>query len=65
MKIRTENDVADTCGIGSMSDNEMELLNIIRKSEDPAKALAVAVQIIATYLAAERRSLSGSKILRK
>ena len=33
-----------------MSDNEMELLNIIRKSEDPEKALAVAVQIITNEL---------------
>ena len=33
-----------------MTQNEMELIRTIRESEDPAKALAIAIQIITEYL---------------
>ena len=33
-----------------MTQNEMELIRIIRESEDPAKALVIAIQIITEYL---------------
>lgn len=33
-----------------MTTNEQELINIIRNSEDPGKAMATAVEIICRYL---------------
>lgn len=33
-----------------MTDNERELIDMIRESEDPGKALTVAVEIILLYL---------------
>ena len=34
-----------------MTQNEMELIRIIRESEDPAKAMAMAIQIMTDFLA--------------
>ena len=34
-----------------MTEYEMELIRIIRESEDPAKALAMAIQITTDFLA--------------
>ena len=33
-----------------MTQNEMELIRIIRESEDPAKALVMAIQIMTDFL---------------
>lgn len=33
-----------------MTPNEIELLNIIRESEDPERAMQVAIEIICQYL---------------
>ena len=34
-----------------MTQNEIELIRIIRESEDPAKALVMAIQIVTDFLA--------------
>lgn len=34
-----------------MTQNEMELIRIIRESEDPAKAMVMAIQIMTDFLA--------------
>ena len=34
-----------------MTQNEIELIRIIRESEDPAKALVMAIQIMTDFLA--------------
>lgn len=33
-----------------MSANELELINMIRESEDPAKAMITAIEIICKYI---------------
>ena len=33
-----------------MSENELELIKIIRESEDPAKAMVTAIEIICDYI---------------
>lgn len=33
-----------------MSENELVLINMIRESEDPVKAMAIAVEIICQYI---------------
>ena len=33
-----------------MTQNEMELIRIIRESEDPAKAMVMAIQIMTDFL---------------
>ena len=33
-----------------MSENELELIKIIRESEDPAKAMITAIEIIRDYI---------------
>lgn len=33
-----------------MNDNEKELIRIIRESEDPAKAMLTAIEIICQYI---------------
>lgn len=33
-----------------MSENELELINMIRESEDPAKAMVTAIEIICKYI---------------
>jgi hypothetical protein len=33
-----------------MTNNEIELLNIIRESENPAQAIEIAIDIILSYL---------------
>lgn len=35
-----------------MAQNEIELIRIIRESEDPAKALVTAIQIMTEFLSA-------------
>ena len=37
-------------GNGTMSENELELIKIIRESEDPAKAMVTAVEVICQYI---------------
>jgi hypothetical protein len=37
-------------GNGTMSENELELIKIIRESEDPAKAMITAIEIIRDYI---------------
>lgn len=37
-------------GNGTMSENERELIRIIRESEDPAKAMVTAIEIICKYI---------------
>lgn len=44
------NDVTNSKGAEIMTDNERELIDMIRRSEDPGKALKVAVEIILLYL---------------
>ena len=39
-----------TKGAGIMTQNEMELLNLIRDSDDPERAMQVAVEIICQYI---------------
>ena len=34
-----------------MTQNDMELIRIIRESEDPAKAMVMAIQIMTDFLA--------------
>lgn len=41
-----------------MTNNELELLNMIRQASDPAKAMQVAVEIICQYI---EQPLSCSK----
>jgi hypothetical protein len=36
-----------------MSENELELIKIIRESEDPAKAMITAIKIIRDYINVE------------
>ena len=36
-----------------MTENEMEMIRIIRNSKDPAKALYIAIDILSRYLAGE------------
>ena len=33
-----------------MSENELELIKIIRESEDPAKAMVMAIQVICQFI---------------
>ena len=33
-----------------MSENELELIKIIRESEDPAKAMEAAIEVILQYI---------------
>ena len=33
-----------------MSENELELINMIRESEDPAKAMVTAIEVILQYI---------------
>lgn len=33
-------------GSGTMSENELVLINMIRESEDPAKAMVTAIEVI-------------------
>ena len=33
-----------------MSENELELINMIRESEDPAKAMVKAIEVICQYI---------------
>lgn len=37
-------------GSGTMSENELVLINMIRESEDPAKAMITAIEIITQYI---------------
>ena len=37
-------------GNGTMSENELELIKIIRESEDPAKAMVTAIEVICQYI---------------
>lgn len=45
-------------GVEFMTKNELELLNIIRTSEDPQKAMMIAIDIICQYLE-QHGSLQG------
>lgn len=40
-------------GNGTMSENELELIKIIRESEDPEKAMITAIKIIRDYINVE------------
>ena len=41
-------------GNGTMSENELELINMIRESEDPAKAMVTAIEVICRYIPLNR-----------
>jgi hypothetical protein len=40
----------ETKGDGIMSENEMKLIGMIRESDDPEKAIVVAVEVITDFL---------------
>lgn len=60
----------ETEGDGTMSNMECELIGLIRESDDPGRALAIAVDVITSYLAqhgsfggqapADRQELAGT-----
>ena len=37
-------------GNGTMSENELVLINMIRESDDPAKAMVTAIQVICQFI---------------
>lgn len=37
-------------GNGTMSDNELELINMIRESDNPSKAMVTAIQVICQFI---------------
>jgi hypothetical protein len=43
-----------------MTKTELELINIIRKSDDPASALLIAIEMVREYLKAHPVSISIS-----
>ena len=41
-----------------MTENEMELIRLIRESKDPAKAMVTAVEIICQFLQGQKKQAS-------
>ena len=38
-------------GNGTMSENELALINMIRESDDPGKAMVTAIEVICRFIA--------------
>ena len=48
-----------------MSENELELIKIIRESEDPAKAIVTAIEIICDYINQNVKPAASLKLSNK
>ena len=51
-----ENTTEQTRGAGEMTENEKELLRLIRENERPEKALLIAIQVISQQIALHESS---------
>ena len=46
-------------GNGTMSENELALINMIRESDDPSKAMVTAIEIICQNITDRKKQLAN------